>query len=75
MSKKQHVVPVGDKWGVKGEGNTRLTKIVDTQKEAINRAIPIAKNEKSSVVIHRPNGQIRDADSYGDESSKKDTKH
>jgi len=60
---------------VKGAGNRRLTKIVETQQEAINVATPIAKKEKSSVVIHRPNGQIRDADSNGDESKKKDTKH
>ena len=25
MGKNQHVVPVGDKWGIKGEGNSRLT--------------------------------------------------
>ncbi|MBO9102423.1 DUF2188 domain-containing protein, partial [Rhizobium sp. L74/93] len=26
---------------------------------------PIAINQQSEVVIHRPNGQIRDKDSYG----------
>ena len=25
MRKNQHVVPAGDKWGIKGEGNSRLT--------------------------------------------------
>lgn len=26
--KKQHVVPAGDKWGIKGEGNSKLTSVV-----------------------------------------------
>ena len=27
MGKNQHVVPVGDKWGIKGEGNSRFTTV------------------------------------------------
>lgn len=29
MGKSQHVVPVGEKWGIKSEGNSRLTSIFD----------------------------------------------
>ena len=29
IKKNQHVVPVGTKWGVKGEGNSRYTKVTD----------------------------------------------
>lgn len=66
MSKKnQHVVPNGKDWAVKGEGNKRATKIVDTQADAIKIAREIAINKKSEVVIHRPDGKIRDKDSYG----------
>lgn len=65
MGKRQHVVPAGGQWGVRGEGNSRLTSTHRTQSAAINRAIPIAKRERSEVVIHRQNGQIRDSDSYG----------
>lgn len=73
----QHVVPTPDgKWGVRGEGNDRLTKKLDTQGEAIEVAKPIAKNNKGEVVIHRPDGTIRDNDSYGnDPESWKDSKH
>jgi len=73
----QHVVPTPDgKWGVRGEGNERLTRITDTQGEAIDVAKEIAKNNQSEVVIHRPDGTIRDKDSYGkDPSSRHDTKH
>ena len=39
MSKKnQHVVPSGKDWAVKGAGNEKATKIVDTQAEAIKIA-------------------------------------
>jgi uncharacterized protein YdaT len=68
MSKKnQHVVPHGNQWAVKGEKNERATKIVDTQTEAIKIARDIAINQKSELVIHRPNGQIRDKDSHGND--------
>ena len=77
MSKKnQHVVPAGKDWAVKGAGNGRATKIVSTQAEAIDIARSIAINNKSEVVIHRPNGTIRDKDSYGNDTyPPKDKKH
>lgn len=66
MAKKnQHVVPRGDDWAVKGAGNKRATSIHDTQKEATDAARRIAKNQQSEVVIHRPDGRIRDKDSQG----------
>ena len=74
--KNQHVVPRGDKWAVVGEGNSKATAITKTQQEAIKVARPIAQNNQSEVVIHRPNGQIRDKDSYGnDPNPPRDTKH
>lgn len=78
MAKKnQHVVPTKDKkWGVRGEGNQRLTKKTDTQQDAINVAREIAKNQGSEVVIHRKDRTIRDKDSYGnDPHPPKDKKH
>lgn len=67
MGKNQHVVPHNDKWGILGAGNARVTKTAETQKQAIDIAKEIARNQKSEVVIHRPNGQIRDKDSYGND--------
>jgi hypothetical protein len=76
MGKDQHVVPHGNDWGVRGEGNGRLTSIHPTQGEAIDAARDIARNQRSEVVIHRPNGQIRDSDSYGNDPSRiRDRKH
>ena len=77
MTKKnQHVVPRGDRWAVRGEGNKKATRIARTQKEAIDIARGIARNQRSEVVIHRPDGTIRDKDSYGrDSHPPRDTKH
>lgn len=77
MTKKnQHVVPHGDNWAVKGAGNEKATKVVGTQKEAIEIAREIAINQHSEVVIHGVNGRIRDKDSYGnDPNPPKDKKH
>lgn len=77
MTKKnQHVVPRGDNWAVKGAGNEKATKVVGTQKEAIEIAREIAINQHSEVVIHGVNGRIRDKDSYGnDPNPPKDKKH
>jgi len=74
--KDQHVVPAGDNWGVRGEGNERLTSVHPTQGQAIDAARDIARNQHSEVVTHRRNGQIRDSDSYGhDPASIRDRKH
>ena len=75
--KNQHVVPTKDgKWGVRGEGNSRLTKITPTQSDAINIAQDIAKNQRAEVVIHRRDGTIRDKDSFGnDPYPPEDKKH
>lgn len=78
MSNKKdiHVVPHQDGWATKREGSSRAGVVVDTQREAIERAKDTAQREKVEVVIHRPNGQIRDSDSYGrDPNPPKDEKH
>ena len=67
MGKNQHVVKRPDGWAVRGENNTRDTSHHRTQEEARQAAREIAKNQQSEVVIHRPNGQIRDKDSYGND--------
>lgn len=66
MGKNQHVTPHhAGGWQVKGAGNTRATVRTTTQKEAIDIAREISRNQGSELVIHRPNGQIRDKDSHG----------
>jgi len=65
--KNQHVVKHPDGWAVKGAGNKRATKILDTQTEAISIAKEIAKNQDSELFIHGKNGQIRERNSYGND--------
>lgn len=68
MGKNQHVTPHTDGgWQVKGAGNIKATARTTTQSEAINIAREIARNQEAELVIHRPNGQIRDKDSYGND--------
>lgn len=63
--KNQHVVPHQNGWAVKGAGNQRATSVHDTQQHAIDAARGIARNQHSELVIHRPDGRIRDKDSHG----------
>lgn len=65
MGKNQHVVPKGDKWGVRGEGNSKFTSLHDTQREAIAAAREISRNQNSELFIHGKNGRIRERDSHG----------
>lgn len=67
MSKDQHVVPVNGKWGVRGEGNSKLTAITRTQAEAEAIARRISQNQGSELFIHRKDGTIRDRDSHGND--------
>lgn len=69
MGKNQHVVPRPNGWAVKGAGNSRATSLHETQAEATQAARDIAMNQRSEVLVHRPNGQIREKNSYGNDPS------
>lgn len=60
----QHVVPHEKGWAIKGEGNSRYTDTFRKRSTAIRRAKSIAKRHKSSVIIHRTDGSIRDRINY-----------
>lgn len=65
MGKNQHVVPANGKWGIKGEGNSRLTVLYDRQSDAISAARQISKHQLSELFIHGTDGRIRARDSHG----------
>ena len=67
MGKNQHVVQTSSGWGIRGENNHKLTKITETQSEAIQIAREIAKNQSSELLIHGKDGKIRERDSYGND--------
>ena len=76
MAKKNvHVVPSGNKWNVKPAGEKPVSSHL-TQGAAEDTGRRIAKQNKSELMNHRPNGQIRDKDSFGnDPNPPKDKKH
>ena len=68
MGKNQHVTPhPNGGWQVIGAGNTKATVRTDTQKQAIEVARVIAKNQESELFIHGKNGQIRERSSFGND--------
>lgn len=67
MGKNQHVVPAKGKWGIRGEGNTRLTALYDRQSDAISAARQISMNQHSELFIHGTDGKIRERDSHGND--------
>lgn len=70
MAKKnQHVIPLGNGWAVKGDGNKRFTLIAEKQSDAIRVAREIAKNNNADLLIHGKDGKIREMDSYSNHSS------
>lgn len=68
MKKNVHVTPKGNNWQVKTANSSKAYKIVDTQKEAITIAKNVAANNKSELLIHGKDGQIRAKDSYGNDN-------
>jgi len=76
MGKNQHVVKTNDGWGVRGEGNSRITSEHRTKNAAENAGRQIAKHQQSELVIHGRDGKIQDKDSFGkDPCPPKDRKH
>ena len=68
MSKKNvHIVPRDSGWAVVREGSERDSSHHNTQTEAINAGRSTAQREHTEIFIHRPNGQIRERDSYGND--------
>jgi hypothetical protein len=67
MGKNQHVVPHPEGWAVKGEGNSKATKITGTQQQAIDYGRQVATNQNSELLIHGKDGKIRAKDSHGND--------
>ena len=60
---ERHVTPHPDGWQVTKPGASRASAVVATQADAIGRAREITGNSGGGeVVIHRPDGTIRDSD-------------
>ena len=63
-----HVVPSSDgRWQVRKSGSARASRVFDKQDDAIAYARGLARKERSELYVHRPDGTIRDRDSYGND--------
>lgn len=68
MSRRdQHVVPHDEGWAVRGAGSSRASSVHPTQREAIQAAREIARNQGTELFIHGRDGRIRERDSYGND--------
>jgi hypothetical protein len=67
QGKNQHIVPHDGGWGVRGEGNERVTRHFETQKAAIEYGQQVARHQQSELFIHNQQGQIRARNSYGND--------
>ncbi len=65
--KNQYVVRDGDAWAVRGEGNDRITKSFETQRDAISFGRDIARNQQSELRIQGEDARFREAWSYGND--------
>lgn len=61
-SKRVHITPRSDRWAVRKEGNSSASKVVRTQKEAVQIGRKWVKEGKSSsVIVHDKQGRFRKA--------------
>ena len=68
MAKRDiHVVPHNGGWATRKEGAQRVGHTAKTQQQSFEQARTQAKREHVEVVIHRPNGVIRNSNSYGND--------
>jgi uncharacterized protein DUF2188 len=69
MAKKKpvHVVyrAATKQWAVEREGSKRASSLHDKQKQAEQQGRKTAKNNRTELIIHSQQGQIRARDSYG----------
>jgi len=76
---RRHVVPVKKGWAVRAPDAKRASSVHPTQAEAESEAKRlVGRSGGGEVVVHRPNGQIRDSDTVkpgNDPRSSRDNKH
>ncbi|MGE6228275.1 DUF2188 domain-containing protein [Paenibacillus sp. GbtcB18] len=59
-----HVVPDGDGWAVKAEGEDEPRYEADTKSDAVKKADELASDANTRAVIHRKDGTVQDSHNY-----------
>lgn len=62
-----HVVPRENGWAVYKAGHEKAAQIYETKELAVERGKVEAKAEKSELLIHGEDGQIKQKNSYGND--------
>ena len=71
MRQKYRVLPSGDDWMVKKDGNEKASILTDTKQEAIEKGRELAqKAELGQLFIHKRNGVIQTEWTYGKDPRK-----
>jgi hypothetical protein len=66
--KTQHVIPnTSGGWSVKRGGAERASKRFENKTEAEKYATKVSKQEKAELIVHRKDGTIQKAQSYGND--------
>lgn len=60
----QHIILAESGWAVKRAGARQPSKILPTQKKAINYGRKIARKNKVDLFIHKSNGRIKSRETY-----------
>lgn len=68
-SERLHVVPHDGNWAIKVENKTSPESTHSTQRDAIDAARELCKKDQADLVIHRPDGTIRNVYSYTETST------
>lgn len=69
-NKNVFVVKHGENWATRISGNERVSKVFDTQREAIAAGRQAAINNQSELVIQNKHGRFREKNSYGNDPIK-----
>lgn len=60
MAKNYHILHQGDRWVIKGEGNSRATSLHATKAEALAAARQLlAYSKKGELVVHDRDGRVQ----------------
>jgi len=70
VKKNVFVVKHGDDWATRTTGSQRVSKVYETQKEAIVAGRRQAINNASELTIQNRHGQFREKNSYGNDPRK-----
>ena len=74
--KALHVMPKSDGWVVTTSGAEPLTQQFPRKQDALEFGESVAKQKKTSLIVHRRDGRIEHVDSYGaDPFPPKDRNH